>query len=52
MKLARLLIALAVVATPMTLPTLAQAKSVKWRCVAGNPLTPWIQTCTGTVNRP
>ena len=52
MKLARLLIALAVVAAPTTLPTLALAKSVKWSCVAPNPLKPWIQTCTGTVNRP
>ncbi len=26
-------------------PGVAEAKSVKWSCVALNPLFPWIQTC-------
>lgn len=34
------------------LPSLAEAKSVKWTCVITNPLTPWAYTCTGSTRRP
>ena len=33
-------------------PTLVEAKSVKWSCVALDPNTPWVQTCYPSTNRP
>ena len=30
----------------------AQARSVKWICVAVDPSTPWIQICYPSTNRP
>lgn len=52
MKLTRLLIAASLLVTPMAMPNLAQAKSVKWSCYAPDPTKPQNMVCTGTTNRP
>ena len=33
-------------------PNLAEAKSVKWSCVALDPNNPWTFTCTANTSRP
>lgn len=34
------------------LPAPAEAKSVKWTCVAPDPLNPFSYVCTGSTRRP
>lgn len=51
-KLALLpIVAILAIATTLS-PTIVQAKSVKWSCVAVSPSTPWIQICYPSTNRP
>ena len=51
MKFARLAIIATLLVGPALLPSLAQAKSPKWSCVALDPLNPFTYTCS-IVNRP
>jgi ABC-type nitrate/sulfonate/bicarbonate transport system substrate-binding protein len=39
-------------AAPLAFAAPAEAKSIKWSCVAPNPATPWIQVCYPSVGRP
>jgi len=52
MKFARLMIIASLLAASTAVPTLVQAKSVKWSCVALDPSHPFNFTCRPSTSRP
>lgn len=51
-KLALLPVVAALAFAAIMSPTIAEAKSVKWSCIALDPNTPWVYTCTASSGRP
>lgn len=51
-KLAPLPLVAALAFAAVMSPTIAEAKSVKWSCVALDANTPWVYTCTASSGRP
>ena len=52
MKQTALALAAAMTLFASLAPSMGEAKSVKWSCVAPDPLMPWYMVCTGSTSRP